>query len=361
MEIVEVGREKPARVGHDRRARARKPECRRIADKKLRNDRRPVGLGKRAPVTGRTARRAVAIATPDVQQVAVVGERVVIQQVCESGCEADSAVVADLGSVPVLADGAVERFLAIPEREPRRVDAVRPLGPLVLGHRVGHDPHAAKGFHGLEGHAPLQELEVANARPALHRARLPKLADPDRAEEGDLLLLSPDVHEARPPGLREVKHDRVVGEIGELAKRLESSPPEAHPVERVADALLAGLWLAEEAVIELEEAAQADDRQLVLRSLPRIEAGGLLEAEIDVARLVWVEHGSGPRAAATIQRLSCSQVDIASLARIQNGAGRGKHFLGTADAGGDVEGAREACHHARDEQSPTRHQPTPPR
>ena len=119
--------------------------------------------------------------------------------------------------------------------------------------------------------------------------------------------------------------------------------------------------LAEEAVIELEEAAQADDRQLVLRSLPRIEAAGLLEAEIDVAHLVRVDHGSGPRAGATIERISCSQVDVASLARIQNGAGRGKHFLGTADASGDAEGAREVCHHACDEQSPKRHQPTPPR
>jgi hypothetical protein len=84
----------------------------------------------------------------------------------------------------------------------------------------------------------------------------------------------------------------------------------------------------------------------------------LLEAEIDVARLVWVEHGSGPRASAEVERLACTQVDVARLIRIEDRTGRGKHFLGMTDGSSDAWKACEACKHDNDQEPPNRRQPT---
>ena len=180
-------------------------------------------------------------------------------------------MVADLRASPVVAEGAVDGLRAVPEGEARAEHGIGPARLLVLAHGIGHDADPANGSIAWR-RGPLQEVEMPDARPAVHRAGHPELTDPDRAEEGSSDR-PPRVGEARPPGLGEIHLDRVARELGELADRLEPGPAETDPVLHVTEESV-GCRLAVESVVKLEEAAQADQRQLFPLDMPTVAIAG---------------------------------------------------------------------------------------
>ena len=230
-------------------------------------------------------------ACADVRQVAAVGEIVVVEEVGDPAGESDSAVVAHLCAGTVVADCLVDILRAVKKCQPGGKHAVGPARSLVLAHRVRHDADAAKGIAGLKCRRPLEKLQMPHARPGVHRARLTELADAHRTQDRDLLLLPPDVEEARPADLGKVKLDREVGELGQLAHRLEPGAAEADAVLDVAIPLLAGCRLAEKPIVYLEEAAHPDQWQLLALPFELLQARmGLVEADVEVADLIGIEN-----------------------------------------------------------------------
>jgi hypothetical protein len=141
---------------------------------------------------------------------------------------------------------------------------------------------------------------------------LPELTDPNRSEEGQLRLFTPDINKAGPPWLGKIHFDGEGGEFSQFANCLEAGPAKANAILHVSKVGKRSGILAVEPIIQLKEPAEPNEWQFFTVMLQSIQPSH------QIANLIGIEHGIAfiPE---TVDPLPRTQVDVARLIRSENG------------------------------------------